>query len=175
MCFFFATVIFTEILLLIDNLKYVLHSFKYGTLECSFVYFLAIPTITCPFVATSSQSQISFTSPALPGFPNNGANLILTYTVRNPPIMGPAVASYIPASQQTHILSNLQFGTNEITVTATDSTTNPPTTASCTFNFIRTGESNKDYYLSQTRFFTLTEILYILRISIIKTIIGKSS
>ena len=129
-------------------------------------------------MATSSQSQITFTTPVLHGFPNNGANAILTYTIRNPPIMGPAVASYIPASQQLHVLSNLQFGTNEITVTATDSTTNPPTTASCTFNFIRTGESSKDYCLSQTRFFTLTEILYILSIievSIIEAIKGKSS
>ena len=101
--------------------------------------------MTCPTIATSSQSQISFTSPGLESFPNNGANTVFTYTINNfdsnPPVQGVTLASNVPASQQTHVLSNLQLGNNQITIFASDGTTNPATTASCTFNFFRTGES----------------------------------
>ena len=113
-----------------------------------FTFCLGNPTVTCPVIATSTQSQITFTSPGLADFPNNGANTFLTYTVNNfdvnPPIQGVTLASNIPASQQNHALSNLQLGNNQIIVLASDTTTNPATTATCTFTFFRTGEFTND-------------------------------
>ena len=110
------------------------------------LFSLGDPRVTCPTEPPSTQSQIDFESPSLENFPSNGAFTFLTYMFNNldanPQVVNERLTT-IPASVQNHVLSNLPLGNNQIMISAADSTTNPPTTASCTFNFRRTGESTK--------------------------------
>ena len=107
---------------------------------------LGNPTITCPMDETSSLPVGIFERPTLSNFPNDGSNVLFTYMARNPPVTGEEVILMrdIPYILVFHQIPITQLGTNEIIVTATDSTTNPATTATCTFIFRRIGELDQE-------------------------------
>ncbi|XP_072026097.1 uncharacterized protein [Amphiura filiformis] len=119
---------------------------------CTYSYIVTVPSVpevTCPdptnaFVANrlnplspGCTSQVSFSSPALANFPNNNANVQLIYTYTNfdvnPPINGQQLAT-IPSTQNSHVLSNLQCGSNTVSVQATN---NAGSTATCQFTYFR--------------------------------------
>ncbi|XP_072038836.1 uncharacterized protein [Amphiura filiformis] len=90
--------------------------------------------VTCPYIARGTSGQITITRPTITGFPDTNA-VTYSYSSAGPSISGQSLGSYSYGQTLYHHLSNLQTGTNEILVTASDG---QGSRAQCSFTYKRT-------------------------------------
>ena len=115
----------------------------YHSIQCSILLLFqptGVPTINCPSVPTSTNSQVTFNTPTVTLF-SGTVNYVYTYSNSNsnPPIVNQQLAT-LNSGSASHSLFNLQTGSNVISIRATDNNGN---SATCQFTYIRTGKSDR--------------------------------
>ncbi|XP_072039238.1 uncharacterized protein [Amphiura filiformis] len=104
--------------------------------QCSFTYERTV-AISCPHDTSGTSSQITVTRPNIAGFANTH---VVTYSYTDIAASGFSdLLTSIPYGQTSHVLTDLQSGTNHITASASD---NQGNVAECTFTYERTGCSS---------------------------------